>query len=192
MWLTGLPEQTGPAFADQLSALAPPADEISLAETNGGLPALPRGKAFWQTDWFLAMLVLGLACCMLIIAVDRREIAHRWPQANKFYDAVGLHIYHIGEGLSLRQVRSEIRFEGQSQLAVEGQIHNDTDKPQTIPPVLAAAIGPDGKIMQSWQIDPPAATLAPGESVPFTSEIHAPQGTVTEINLHFVEHNDAQ
>ena len=124
---------------------------------------------------------------MLILAVDRREIVRRWPKADKFYDAVGLHIYHIGEGLSLRQVRSEMRFEGETQLAVEGQIHNDTDKPQTIPPILAAAIGPDGKIMQSWQIDPPAATLAPSESVPFTSAIHAPQGSVTEINLHFVE-----
>ena len=42
------------------------------------------------------------------------------------------------------------------QLTVEGQIHNDTDKIQPIPNIVAAAKGADGKLMQSWQIDAPA------------------------------------
>ena len=124
---------------------------------------------------------------LLLLALDRRQITHEWPSTNAIYDRVGLHVYHAGEGLSLRQVRSEMRFEGGMQLAVDGVVHNDTDKPQPIPDIMAAAIGPDGTSMQSWQIDAPAATVGPGESVPFTSEIHAPQGTVTEITLHFVE-----
>jgi hypothetical protein len=41
--------------------------------------------------------------------------------------------------------------------------------------------------MQSWQIDAPAAKVAPGEALPFTSAIRAPKGTVIEVNLNFIE-----
>lgn len=129
-----------------------------------------------------------VACLMLWAALDRRDIAERWPVTEELYDRIGLHIYRAGEGLMLADVRSEMKFDsGTMQLTVEGQIHNKTDKPQSVPNILAAAIGPDGKIMQSWQIDAPAATLAPDQSVPFSSEILAPQGTVVNINLHFIE-----
>jgi predicted Zn finger-like uncharacterized protein len=188
MWMAGLPPEPAAALAEQLSALLPPpAEPMPPLPPAANLPVVRKGVPFWQRDWALAGAVVVLAAFMLIFAIDRKDIAERWPATEKLYDGVGLHVYHVGEGLSLRQVRSEMQFEGETQLAVEGQVHNDTDKPQSIPPVLAAAIGPDGKIMQSWQIDAPAATVAPGGSVAFTSSIHAPQGTVTEINLHFVE-----
>ena len=187
MWTAELPPEPAEALAEQLSALPPPLGEMRPFAPAANLPILHKDKSFWRSDWILAGLLLVVAALMLLFAFDRKDIAERWPETEKLFDRVGLHIYHPGEGLSLRQVRSEMRFEGETQLAVDGQVHNDTDKPQSIPPILAAAIGPDGKIMQSWQIDAPAAMVAPGGNVPFTSAIHAPQGTVTEINLHFVE-----
>jgi predicted Zn finger-like uncharacterized protein len=190
IWLAELPREPAAALAEQLSALAPPEGGVRPPPASN-LPIVHGELPFWQRDWVMAALVMTAAVLLLWLALDRRQITRDWPVTEKFYDRVGLHVYHAGEGLSLRQVRSEMRFEGGSQLAVEGQVHNDTDKPQSIPDILAAAIGPDGKPMQSWQIDAPAATVGPGESVPFTSTIKAPQGNVTEINLHFIEPNDA-
>ena len=147
--------------------------------------AAPCTAAAWRICWpVLAVLVLAL---------DRREIAHRWPITETLYDRIGLHIYHSGEGLSLRDVHSEIKDEnGIAKLVVEGQVSNDTKVMQPIPDVLAAAIGPDNKTMTSWQIDAPAATVLPGETVPFTSSINAPEGTVAQVHLHFIESGNVQ
>jgi predicted Zn finger-like uncharacterized protein len=186
-WVAELPAEPAAALAEQLSALAPPYPTAEPVIPVTKLPVVQIERPFWLSDWMVAALLLVVSLSLLFFALDRKNIAMRWPSTEKIYDSVGLHVYHPGEGLSLRQVRSEMRFEGETQLAVEGQVHNDTDKAQSIPPIVAAAIGPDGKIMQSWQIDAPAAMVEPGGSVPFTSAIHAPQGSVTEINLHFVE-----
>jgi predicted Zn finger-like uncharacterized protein len=187
IWLAEMPAEPASTLAAQLAALAPAEQAKPAASGSVNLPAL-RNAAFRRHDWLAAGSILLLSFLLLWAALDRKEIARKHPWAERFYDRVGLHIYHAGEGLSLTQVRSELRFEdGILQLAVEGQIHNDTDKPQSVPDLLAAAIGPDDHVMQSWQIDAPAATVAPGASVPFSTEIHAPKGTVVEINLHFVE-----
>jgi len=186
-WVAELPPEPGTAKAEQLSALAP-ADTATKAPPAFRLPVAPKEKPFWIKDWFLACLAVIAACILLWMAVDRKDIAERYPFTEDFYDRVGLHIYHAGEGLELLNVRSEVKLDGgMTQLTVEGTIHNKTDKPQSIPDLLAAAVGSSGIIMQSWQIDAPKAKLGPGESVPFTSEIHAPQGTVANMNLHFVE-----
>lgn len=186
-WTAETPPDPATALADQLSALPPAAAEIKPIPAGSNLPALPAVPGFLG-NWIAAAFMLIVSCIMLFLALDRRDIAFNHPWTERYYDRVGLHVYHAGEGLSLRQVRSETKFDGGIlQLAVEGQVHNDTTKPQPIPDILAAAIGPDDKVMQSWQIDAPAATVAPGESVPFASEIHAPKGTIIEISLHFVE-----
>jgi predicted Zn finger-like uncharacterized protein len=193
-WLAEAPPEPAAALADQLSALAPPDRETPPAPSiPSQLPIIHETtKRFWQRDWVVATLVVILALFLLVMALDRRDIASAFPVTESFYDRVGLHIYHSGEGLSLRDVRSEMRFEGGiTKLVVEGVVFNDTKEPQPIPDILAAAIGPDSNIMQSWQIDAPAATVAPGEAVPFNSAINAPEGTVTQIHLHFIEPGNA-
>jgi len=95
---------------------------------------------------------------------------------------------HLGDGLSLQQIRSERRYlEGGMQLVVEGEIHNESKGTRQVPDLQITALGPDGNIMQSWRIDAPAATLDPGASAPFQSAVNTPQGTVTEVNLKFIE-----
>lgn len=129
---------------------------------------------------------------LLVFIFDRQNIAKHWPSLESFYETVGLHIVHVGENLKIENVRSELRYEdGAMSLVVEGKITNDTKKAQVVPAILASAVGPDGDVMQSWQIDPPAATVGAGSVLPFFSKINAPKGTVIEINLNFVETKDA-
>ncbi len=105
-----------------------------------------------------------------------------------FYDTIGLHIFHTGEGLTIGSVRSELVYEdGIMKLVVDGKVVNTTKKVQLIPSIRASALGSDGKVMQDWQIDAPAATVKPGGEVPFRSSINAPKGTVVDINLNYIE-----
>ena len=166
-----------------------PPETIAPIPPGSNLPALvksisPRLLRILKISISAAALILFL----LWIVLGRRGIAASWPFMDKFYDAVGLHIYHYGEGLTFEQVRSELRYDGGiTELWVEGKIRNGSQNVQDIPNILAAAIGADGKPIQSWQIDAPAIRVFSGEAMPFHSTIKAPEGTVTEINLSFVE-----
>lgn len=169
--------------------LSPAPDKPSPVPPGSGLPVVRKPPL---PQWLKQVIRIAVAVAAvniaLVLVLYRQDIAKTWPQMNRFYDAVGLHIYRYGEGLSFQQVRSELRYDsGETQLAVEGKVHNATKNSQVIPDILATAIGSDGATMQSWQIDAPAAKVAPGADVPFHSAINAPSGTVAEINLSFVE-----
>ena len=125
---------------------------------------------------------------LLWFFLDCQEIAKSAPFTETFYNFVGLTIHHYGEGLSFVKVRSELHYDaGVMKLAVEGQIRNETRYVQEIPNILASAVGSDGQIIQSWQIDAPAITVAPGGAVAFHSSINAPRTTVVDINLSLIE-----
>ena len=136
-----------------------------------------------STAGVIALLFLSL------LITKRALITDKWPVMDKVYDLVGLHVYHYGGvGLSFEQMRSELHYDsGLTELYVEGKIHNKTVKVQEIPDILATAIGANGQVIQSWQIDAPATSVSPGEMVTFHSSIKAPEGTVVDINLNFVE-----
>jgi len=137
---------------------------------------------------------VGILLVILWLLLARDWIADRWPVMDKFYGALGLYVdhYHGGEGLAFEAMRSEIVYDGgRTELHLEGKIHNKTIKVQEIPAILATALGADGTVIQSWQIDPPTATVAPDEEAAFTSSINAPKGTVVNINLSFIEKKNA-
>ncbi|MDX2027862.1 MAG: hypothetical protein SFW62_04445 [Alphaproteobacteria bacterium] len=167
----------------------PPPEAPAPIPPGSNLPALRRQPVppmVWR------ILTLGASAVgvllLLILIFGRQYIATIWPSAERYYHAVGLHIYHYGEGLSFEDVRSELRYEGGiMRLAVEGAIRNGTKNVQEMPHIVAVAIGSDGKPMQSWQIEASATRVPSGGSVPFRSSIIAPRETVTEISLSFVE-----
>jgi predicted Zn finger-like uncharacterized protein len=188
-WLAALPAEPAETLALQLSALTahdqiappplPPSPVPVVQPETGNIMTRHFPIAALATTAFVSLILLGLF---------RTPITDSYPAMDRVYDRVGLHVFKPGEGLTIGSVRSEMRFDdGIMDLVVEGQIHNDTKKDQLIPDILAEAVGPDGTTMQSWQIDTSKAKVAPGDAVPFTSAIHAPKGTVVEINLHFVE-----
>ncbi|MFY9287107.1 MAG: DUF3426 domain-containing protein, partial [Alphaproteobacteria bacterium] len=177
----------------------PPSPLLRLnfaALSNIKLPTIPflsrltPKQLLWGKVGSAGLFICGL---ILWIFLGRDSIAARWPAMNSFYDALGLYVdhYYGGVGLSFEEMRSELRYEGgQNRLYVQGKIRNKTQKLQEIPAILATALGADNAPIQSWQIEPPAARVAPGEDVPFTSDIGAPKGTVVNLNLNFVEKKD--
>jgi predicted Zn finger-like uncharacterized protein len=184
-WRAGLANETGDAVPPQ----TPPDPTLRplLSETPPLLLDKQPPPRVRRVRLIGAAIAIGLFLLWLIF--DRQQIAQNRPLIEKLYDSLGLVIYHYGgEGLSFEQVRSELRFDGGiMKLTVEGKIRNTTSFVQEIPDILASAIGPDGKTMQSWQIGAPAFRVFPGESVPFRSSINAPKGTVVDMNLSFIE-----
>ncbi len=88
--------------------------------------------------------------------------------------------------LSLLDVSSERRFEnGAMQLVVDGRILNETAAAQNVPAIDATAIGPDGKTLHHWKIDPPAPAVEANASVTFHSVIATPEGSIAAVNLKF-------
>lgn len=126
------------------------------------------------------------ALLLLWFFLDKQDIALAWPPMEHVYNTVGLTIHHYGEGVVFANVRSELRYDsGIMKLVVEGKLDNGTPYVQEIPNILASAIGSDGEVMQSWQIDAPAVKVQPGQAVPFQSSINAPRGTVADVTLKF-------
>ncbi len=183
---TPLPPETSSPFE-----IAPPPPkekiplQIRLRSFLEPLKRLPWGKiSLWLSG---SAAVLSLAGS-LVFVFGHDPIVQRWPEMQRYYIALGLVTEAPAEKLVLRNVKSERRYmDGAMHLTIGGEIASQAKKTQVIPPLLAEAIGPDGQVIQSWQIEPPEATLRPGASAVFSSAILSPEGTVVEINLSFVE-----
>lgn len=188
-WRAEMPQESAPAFTP--AAAMPPVAEMPAAPMQTPLTGNTVSRPFWrQPFWLGAIILAGIFMIYFILARD--VLTRNYPWMSGIYDNTGLHVYRPGEGLVLAQVHSELQFEnGLLQLVVEGKIRNESGQTQNIPNLLATAIGSDGKPMQSWQIDAPTAKVATGAEQPFHSEIRAPQGTVTEINLSFINPDHA-
>ena len=67
---------------------------------------------------------------------------------------------------------------GNELFAVSGRVINPTDEAQDVPPLRAELLDASTqRVVYSWTIDPPAASLAPGASATFNSaEVDVPQG----------------
>lgn len=181
---------------DVPSPVAGPASErTSFSKTISNLPVIRR-----QFPWRKALRIIKAALSLIVAAAVIwffvshpifKKIGH---ETSQFFNAVGVTKPALGEGFSLQNIRSERRFEdGGMHLIVEGDVHNDNDELRPMPDINVNALGPDKKIIQSWRIEAPAATLAAGAVVPFRSSIVAPEGTVMEVNLSFIEpHHDSK
>lgn len=136
-------------------------------------------------------LILSGACvtaAVLFLILGKETVIYYWPETQIYYKMAGLIAPPEPEKLALENIRSERRYmDGAMHLVVAGDIRSQAEKTQILPAILVEAIGPDNQLIQSWHIDPPQATLPPGQKVPFSSAIISPEGTVVEVNLSFVE-----
>ncbi|MBW0143914.1 zinc-ribbon domain-containing protein [Sphingomicrobium clamense] len=71
----------------------------------------------------------------------------------------------------------QILESGNELLTISGRVINSGEEEQRVPPIEAILRDPEGTIVFSWTIPPPARTLAPGDSASFNSaQTDIPQG----------------
>lgn len=154
----------------------------------------PFDAAKWLTR-FKSLTVLSLLISFgfllfsaVVFVVGHKYIIQYWPHMQTSYVMLGLAEDPLKDNLVLHNIVSERRYsDGAMQLFVTGEIHSNAEKRQVIPSLSVEALGPDGRIIESWRIAPPKATIDPNTTVPFTSSTIAPEGTVVEVNLSFTE-----
>lgn len=138
----------------------------------------------------IALLVV-FAVLLAVISIfvgGHSLIIERWPHLQPIYIELGLAKPASTENLVLRNITSERRYiDGAMQLIVTGEIRSHAPKTLVIPHLSVDALGPDGRVIESWRIPPSAATIKPGSTIHFSSSILSPEQTVTEVNLSFVE-----
>lgn len=170
-----------------------------VAAIAGNMAENPMPSAYKKRGsiWLKVLLIGSLAMAAMVVATlavllaCRENVVKQWPDSERYYNKLGITIDHVGNGLSLLHVRSERQYEGGGvTLTVDGEVHNDTRALQHVPDIWAIGLASDGKIMQRWRIQSPAATLLPEVSVPFHFSANTPQGGIVELNLNFAGPED--
>ena len=189
------PELEPTAATEASSVEGDPAAEAASAfrtasepeRDSANLPAVVGDRGWRRSAWRIFGVVLLVSLAVLWPILDRQPIVKAIPELRGFYEFLHLHISRSGNGLVFDQVKSELKYDGGTMwLNIDGVIHNTTSELQLIPDIKSRALGPDRHIIQSWWVESPAATIAPGGEVPFHTQVVAPmQRTVESVYLEF-------
>jgi predicted Zn finger-like uncharacterized protein len=194
-WKAELPKEIE-VVAAPMPELPPPPQKAAPIPPGSNLPTVVKAPLLirlWQTQragiiTFLAVLCVGIALGNWL--APQIKLPKNLPAS--LPDAMGISLDASEEGLEFVQMRSELKYDdGITKLILNGKIKNKSKKSQNVQPIIAQAVGPDGNVIQSWQIDPPAAKLGPEEEAAFSSSINAPKGTVVNVIMNFAEQKDA-
>lgn len=150
---------------------------------------LEAAKRYLTLTKIAALIVSGLLLFTVVVFIaGHRFLIREWPHLQRYYIDLGLAQDPLKDNLEIQNIQSERRYmDGAMQLFVRGEIHSSAKKRQVIPAIVVEALGPDGHVIESWRIEPPQATMAPEETVSFSSSVVSPEETVVEVNLSFVE-----
>lgn len=153
---------------------------------GSGLPALP-GEA--RRPLPIGWILLGLAVVGTIagLALGRDAIVAAWPPANRLYASLGYPVEIPGMGLEFRNVVSTRTEEGGRQvLVVRGLIANITNGQRPIPGLRVALKDEQDRRVQEWSFKADAASVGPGESLPFETRIADPTDRARGLTIEFV------
>ncbi|WP_372396057.1 DUF3426 domain-containing protein [Azospirillum sp. HJ39] len=185
-----MPEGPGPdaVVADAPTEIRPAKSAAKSAgkpAAKGKSPKAPRAKPARGTVIGFALLAALLAGTAAGAYLGRDAIVKRWPATALLYETAGLPVEPPGFGLELRNIRSEQKLEGGAAvLLLDGEVANTSDVERMVPPLRAITLGPDRKPLQSWTMEPSAATLAPGAVATFHHSQPGP-GALTEVTITF-------
>lgn len=190
------PPRAAPSFpaAETPQSVDPPSAPPAETPSSVQLPAVIKAgtwktyafRVFFYTTFFLALIAWPIAA--------RDSIVRAVPSLRGIYDRVGLHVPPAWDGLGFAQVLLEVKYDsGATKLSVDGVIQNGTDEVQLIPAIQARAVGADKRIIQSWWVDAPAATIAAGEKLPFHTEVPVSNDrTIEEVFLEFTAREEKE
>lgn len=153
---------------------------------GSGLPALPgEPRRPLPVGW--ALLGLAVIAAIVGLALGRDAIVAAWPPANRLYASFGFPVELPGMGLEFRNVVSTRTDEGGRQvLVVRGLIANITNGKRPIPGLRVALKDEQDRRVQEWSFKADAASVDPGESLPFETRIADPSDRARGLTIEFV------
>ncbi len=166
---------TPPAAADEP---APPVRTVA----NLPVPVIQRPRPCW--------LCWGAAAALVLIVVGllfgRGEVERAWPEAARYYHAVGLPVQSAertpARGLRIAGIGLErLEEAGTSLLVVRGEIRNESPHRLAVPALLATLRDKDGKTLHRWTFHPPQDSLAAEQSLAFEERLALPPDEATAL-----------
>ncbi len=187
------PPTQGPS-SSPLSSRPPPlgGPDAAANKPTPNLPAVIKKKLPQKVVWALYALVALAAIFVLGSVLARHSIVKAVPALRGSYNAVGLAVVPEWDGLIFDEVKSELKYDsGTMKLYVDGSVRNATEEAKKLPDIKAQALGADKKVIQSWWVDAPAATIEPWGKVGFHTEVATPmEKTIEDVYLEFVSRKD--
>lgn len=153
----------------------PPNDEVRSTENDWAsqpyvAPEESYAPAPARRRWPLVLLVL-----LLLAAGAAAALWFAGPPALK--QQLGLAAGETPLKLMVTSSDRQRLQSGNELFAVSGRVINPTGESHAVPPIKAELRDGGGKLVYSWTIAPPAASLPPGGSATFNSaEVDVPQG----------------
>lgn len=151
--------------------------------------------ASWCTSWrlplsYLQLVILGFAIADAAIIGWRADLVRAMPQTAGFYARLGLPVNVRGLQFDSFAATAEWR-DGTPVLVVKGEISNTTSKAEQVPALHLSARNVEHAQIYSWATPLARQALAPGETLPFTSELTLPPLDTREITVRFVDRGTA-
>jgi hypothetical protein len=152
-------------------------------------------RTWWSKSWrpplsYLQIVILGLVIADTAIIGWRADLVRAMPQTAAFYARLGLPVNLRGLQFDSVAATAEWR-DGEAVLIVKGKISNDTSKAEEVPSLRLVARNSEHRQIYSWATAPARQALAPGETMPFRSELALPPPDTREIMVRFVDRNDS-
>ena len=139
-------------------------DMFSPFAENGEIE--PRRRRPLLAIFIIALIVIAAAAAFWVLAPP--DLKARLGLGTAGTSPLALVITHRDR----QQLES-----GNQLLTVTGRVINPTTREQLVPPLQAQLLGPGGKVVYSWTIDPPTRSLPAGASASFNSaEVNVPPG----------------
>lgn len=135
----------------------------------------------YAVSLILFLIILGAGL------IFKNTIVKTWPPSIAIYELAGFNVPFKGEDLVMESLNAEAipQEDGTETLILKGRVVNLTDKPLSVPSMMAVLRGSDGEVGASWLIDSPVDEVEAGASFVFTSEYSGlPQG-FGAVNLTF-------
>jgi predicted Zn finger-like uncharacterized protein len=161
------PDRAPPAIAED--AMEPPQPEAQPDDFRPYAAAddeAPRRRSPLRAVLLVVVLVVALAAAFWFLAPANMKAKLGLTDASNTPLAL------VTTHMDRQRLAS-----GNELLTVTGRVINPTGKSQPVPPLQAQLKTKAGKVVYSWTIQPPAPSLAPGESKSFNSaEVSVPPG----------------
>ena len=140
-------------------------------------------------------IAVSAAVVLVVLAAGlyfgRGSIIAYWPQAERWYAAVGLSAGTLGDGLEFRNVKPERDVEnGTDVLVVRGIIANISDVPRDVPLIRVAIYDADRDLVQSMVVSPSKRRLGPGDTITFHARLLNPPATARGAEVFFTREEE--
>lgn len=181
---------------------APDASSLGSHSPLVGIPDIvpeARTSSEKQSSWLWWIVCLAIILSfMSFLSFGRNFVVKMWPQSERIYEYIGLHISLPGAGLSIDNASSQVQQDGSIEMIrLTGDVINMSEQVRPIPSLKIKAMGEathpkclknqqgEGCILDYWEHRFSENSLLPGKQIRFETEPRPKVEGTQHISVEF-------